>query len=214
MEAAQNITTSEIEAAILSLADIASACVVTGKTGDIEEIHILSSAARPPKQIVRDVESALMAKFGMELDHKKISVAQTQSNRNYRFTGTRLKFSEVSISLNGAKGEATVRLKKNEDVFSGTAAGNCSSQNQLRLIASATLYAVEESLGSETNLLLEDLGTILLAGRNVVVVCVNMITQRTDDYLTGSAIVKQDIGQAVVNAALDAVNRRLGAVDV
>ena len=47
----------------------------------------------------------------------------------------------------------------------------------------------------------------------MVVVYVNMVSQRGEDALTGSAIVKQDTWKAVVNAALDAVNRRLGAVD-
>lgn len=213
MGAAQNITASEIETVLLTLTDITSACVVTDKSGSIDEIHILSTTSRPPKQIVRDVESALMAKFGIELDHKKVSIAKTQSNRQYKFTGKRLKFSEVSISLNGTKGEATVSLRKNDEIFSGAASGHCSHQNQLRLIASATLNAVEESLGYETNLILEDLGTILLADRSVVVVYVNMVSQRGEDVLTGSAIVKQDTWKAVVNAALDAVNRRLGAVD-
>ncbi|MHB0999004.1 MAG: hypothetical protein ACYC27_07135 [Armatimonadota bacterium] len=208
-----NVSASDIESVILSLSDISSACVVTSKTGIIEEVHVLTSATRAPKQIVRDIESALMAKYGIELDHKKISIAQTNSGKQFRFVGSRVKFSDVSISLNGAKGDATVHLKRNDDVFTGAAAGHCSNQNQLRLIASATLKAVEDSLGRDISLILEDLTIVSLSGKDVVVVFVTMITPRSEDNLTGSAIVKQDVWKAVVNASLDSINRRLGTID-
>jgi hypothetical protein len=213
MGATQNITASEIEAVLLTLNDITSACVVTDKIGNIDEIHILSTTARPPKQMVRDIESALMAKFGIELDHKKVSIAKTQTDRQFKISNKRLKFTEVSISLNGTKGEATVSLRKNDETFTGTASGHCSHQNQLRLIASATLNAVGESVGDGTDIILEDIGTITLADKSVIVVYVNFISPHGEDILTGSAIVKQDTWKAVVNAALDAINRRISIID-
>jgi len=45
----------------------------------------------------------------------------------------------------------------------------------------------------------------------VVMVGVNYISERGEELLVGSAVVKQDYWRAVVNATLDAVNRRLGA---
>ena len=38
---------------------------------------------------------------------------------------------------------------------------------------------------------------------------INMVTDRGEDMLTGSAVIKQDLWKGVVNATLDAVNRRL-----
>jgi len=209
----QPISVADIESVIRSLTDIISVRVVTDKSGVIEEIHVLTDSTRAPKQVVRDVESALMARFGIELDHKKISVAQTQEGKQPRFNESRLKFSDVSISLNGAKAEAVVHLRNNGEAHTGTAAGHSSSHNQLRLIATATLRAVENSQGADGSLVLEDLSSaVTLSGRNIVVVFVSMITPRGEDCLTGSAIVKQDLWKGVVNATLDAVNRRLGAV--
>lgn len=212
MEAPKKVSAAEIETVIKSLKGIISTRVVAGKEGRIDEIHVLADAGRPPKQVVRDVESALMVQLNYELDHKKVSVAQTQNGKQFRFGNARLKFSNVAISLNGARADAVVRLNGNSDVLTGSANGHSSSHNQLRLIATATLRAVENSQGSDGTLVLEDLNaSVALSGRNVVVVLINMITPRGEDYLTGSAVVKQDLWKAVVNATLDAVNRRLGS---
>ena len=71
---------------------------------------------------------------------------------------------------------------------------------------------MENCQGVDGSLVLEDLNpSVTLSGRNVAVVFVNMITPRGEDFLAGSAVVKQDLWKAVVNATLNAVNRRMGA---
>lgn len=47
--------------------------------GEMVEIHILASASRSAKQIVRDVQSAIFAVYGVEVDHRIISVAQLRA---------------------------------------------------------------------------------------------------------------------------------------
>lgn len=214
MEAERQVSATDIESVIRTLTNVISARVVTSKTGVIEEIHLLTDSGRAPKQMVRDVESALMAQFNIELDHKKVSVAQTQNGKRLKFSDSRLRFSDVSISLNGVKAEAIVRLKSNEEIYEGKATGHSSSHSQLRLVATATLRAIENCHGSDGSLVLEDLtSSVALSGRNIVVVYISVITSRDEDALTGSAIVKQDLWKAVVNATLDAVNRRLGVLN-
>ena len=39
---------------------------------------MLAGSGRHPKQIARDVESCLAAKFGLAVDHRRISVAQME----------------------------------------------------------------------------------------------------------------------------------------
>jgi hypothetical protein len=214
MGATERVSTSEIESTIGSLINVESARIVTDKLGTIEEVHVLTDSSRAPKQVVRDIESALMARYGLQVDHKKISIAQTHDGKRFRFSDERLKVSDVSININGVKSEAIVRLCKNGDTFTGRSSGHGSSFQQLRLIAAATLRAVEECCTSEGVLALEDLDpNVNLCGKNVVVVCVNLLTPRGEDLLTGSAVVKQDLCKAVVNATLDAVNRRLGSIN-
>lgn len=197
----------DVESVICRLRDVISARIVSGDDGEIEEIHVLTEASRAPKQVVRDIESAVMAKLGVQLDHRKVSVAQLQGNAK-REQG-RLKFSDVSISLDGNRAEATVHLGRDGVVYTGTATGLSSSSSQMKLIATATLRAVEDAGAADGTMVVEDMTTgVNLAGKNIVVVLINLVTNRGDDYLTGSAVVRQDLWKAVVNATLDAINRR------
>jgi len=198
----------DIESVICQLRGVISARVVAGANGEIEEVHVLTAGGRTPKQFVRDIESALMARLGIELDHRKVSVAQVQGNE--KKDQSRLKFSDVSISLDGSRAAATVHLTANGAAYTGTASGLSSSNSQMRLIATATLRAVENAGAADGTMVVEELTTSLtLATKTVVVVLIDMITDRGEDYLTGSAVVKQDLWKAVVNATLDAINRRV-----
>ena len=208
MAVQREFNSGDIEAIICRLKDIIAVSVVTDAHGDLTEIHVLASGGRSPKQVVRDVESALMARLGFAVDHKKISVAQVDDG-SPRYDHSRLKFSDVSISLNGSHTEATVRLAKNGVICSGTASGTSSQIAQMKLIAEATLQAIEESGLTSSGITLEDVQEISLGGCRAAVVLVNMITDRGENALTGSAVIKQDVWKGVVNATLDAVNRRL-----
>ena len=65
------------ESLLESLTGVLSARVVVRPGGPVEEVHVLTSDEIHPKQTVRNVESALQAQFGLRIDHRKISVAQT-----------------------------------------------------------------------------------------------------------------------------------------
>ena len=56
-------TQEELEASLTEVRGISAARVVMTK-GQIEAVHILAEADRNPKQVVRDVESALQAATG------------------------------------------------------------------------------------------------------------------------------------------------------
>lgn len=211
MEVERQTRAGEIEAVIRHLRGIISSRVVLAPTGAIEEIHVLTEGSRVPKQIVRDIESALMAELGVEVDHKKVSVAQVQ-DRGQKFQQARLKFQQVSLSLNGSNAQAEVRLTNDDDVYTGVGEGQSSSHGQMRLIANATLRAVEDSGAHEGAMVIEDIQMFNMSGRNVVVNLISMTTDRGEDYLAGVAVVKQDLWKAVVNATLDAVNRRLSVI--
>ena len=66
---------------LASLEGILSARVITTPLGEVSEVHILAQAGLAPKQMVRNVESALLAQLGLKVDHRKISVAQTAEVR-------------------------------------------------------------------------------------------------------------------------------------
>jgi hypothetical protein len=63
------------EELLATLPGIIAARIVAGDNGAVDEIHLLTTSEVTPKQTVRNVESALIAHFGMRIDHRKISVA-------------------------------------------------------------------------------------------------------------------------------------------
>ena len=65
----------EIEGTLSRLRGILSARVVRDERGEIQEVHVLADEGRHPKQISRDIESALFSEFGIRIDHRKISIA-------------------------------------------------------------------------------------------------------------------------------------------
>jgi len=208
MAVERQVNASDIEAIICRLRDVIAVSVVEDAKGELAEIHVLTGSSRSPKQVVRDVESALMARLGYPIDHKKVSVAQVNDGPP-SVDHSRVRFSDVSISLHGSRSEATVRLTKEGAVFSGSANGTNSPMGQMKLIAGATLRAIEDSGLTGANITLEDATEVSVGGRRVAVVMVNMVTDRSEESLTGSAVIKQDLWKGVVNATLDAVNRRL-----
>src|SRR4051812_33816016 len=62
---------------LTSLEGILSARVVTTPLGEVSEVHVLAQAGLQAKQLVRNIESALLAQLGLKIDHRKISIAQT-----------------------------------------------------------------------------------------------------------------------------------------
>lgn len=73
----------DAEQLIGALSGVVSAHIVTDGTGRMVEIHVLARPDLHPKQVVRNVESALSAGLGIHVDRRIVSVAQiraTQSN--------------------------------------------------------------------------------------------------------------------------------------
>ncbi len=208
------VSAEQIEDVVRQLKDVVSARAVLSPLGRVDELHVLVNPRRAPKQVARDIESGLIAHLGVEIDYKKISIAQTQGRSlagGVSPERARLRFGDVSLTMSGAKAEACVHLRREDTVHTGSATGHASNHNQLRLIAAAALRAVENTGAEDGTMVVEDLCVqVPLAGRTAVVVLVSAIGSASgEELLTGSALVRQDIWKAVVNATLDAVNRRI-----
>ena len=73
-------TAENAEQLLASLAGVISAHVVADAAGALVEIHVLADSEHHPKQVVRNVESALTAGLGLTIDRRIVSVAQIQSD--------------------------------------------------------------------------------------------------------------------------------------
>lgn len=208
------VSAEQIEDTVRQLKDVVSVRAVLGPSGRVDELHVLVSPKRAPKQVARDIESAVRAHLDFILDYKKISIAQVQGRAPLAGGSAglpRLGFSDVALTVNGSRAEATVHLLRGDAMYTGTATGHASGYNQLRLIATASIRAVEDSGSDDGTMVVEDLQTdVPLAGRKAVVVLVSALAPaKGEELLTGSALIRQDAWKAVVNATLDAVNRRV-----
>ncbi len=188
---------------------VVSARVVGGNTGDISEIHVLADATRSPKQVVRDIESALLAQLGMEVDHKKISVAQLQGEEELLLPGYRPRLEEIELVIKGIESEARATVNFGKESFTGVASGPNMMKNRLLLIAVAVLVAVENFLGGTIRLMVEDVQKVPFAGKEIILAGVLLLTPAGEETLLGSALVVGDDRESAAKAVLDALNRRL-----
>ncbi len=197
-----------MEDIINSLPDIISSKVVLDENKNIIELHILSNNNRNPKQISRDVQSALAAKFGISVDHKKISIAQVAFNES-PINSFRLIIDSINYSTIGNIAEITVNLKKGDELYEGRATGANSTMNTYRLIASATLDCIHKLLNVSNSFVVEDIERITLAKQDVITIAISFITAYQEELLVGCAIIRKNEKESIVKATLDAINRRI-----
>lgn len=185
--------------------------VVTDKN-DIIELHILANSLRSPKQIVRDIESILIAAFDYRIDRKKVSIAQIQvdeqeNQKRIRFSGVSLKTFENTV-------ECSVRLVYLDEEHSVEQIGINTAANRRKIVADSTVKAVEKILGQAFVFDIQDVIVNTCNDISFASVLVNMIIQGTEETFVGSAIVRNDINETIAKATLDAINRRVQKINI
>ena len=95
------------------------------------------------------------------------------------------------------------------DLYEGEAEGPNTSFNKLRLTAAAALKAIEGLTRQRCSLLLEDVAVVPTGRWETALVVVTALAQGREEQLVGAVLVEGDRAEAVVKAALSAVNRRL-----
>ena len=139
-------TASDWQSLISKLNGVFAAHVVFSEQQEPTEIHVLANNRRNVKSIVRDVQSAISARYGIDIDYHIISVAQVSSNI---ISGIcyRLIYSGINVRSSGKDMEVTVSLSREEEQFTGTVGGSAIPFSRMRCIAQATLDAVKACTG-------------------------------------------------------------------
>jgi hypothetical protein len=187
---------------------------VSSDEGVIQEIHVLADPSKTPKQLVRDIESMIMAQFGIPIDHKKVSIAQLGRESivmdDKPTEPARARINSVHTDVMGVRAVATVTLELEGEVYTGVAEGPASTTGRRRLVGQATLNAVEKYTAGTFGFALEDVAIVTLGRERVAVSCVILVTPLGEQALAGSALARQSENDSLVRATLDAINRRLG----
>ncbi len=181
----------EIEQALAHVAEIRAARIVSSDDGVIQEIHILADPSKSPKQLVRDIESTIMAQFGIPIDHKKVSIAQLgreaisaeeRTRRNYRPGRASTRYRP---SHGRARGRDCPPGAGRGDVH-GYCRGTCLHHGTTPAGRQATLNAVEQYTMGTFGFALEDVAIVTLGRERVAVTCVILVTPLGEQALTGS----------------------------
>lgn len=201
------IAVVDVEQAIAALDGIVAVRLVPGERRPVDELHVVVDPDREPKQTVRDIQSLLVARHGLDIDRRVISVVQLSSDADKRLHDglPRLVLDAVQIEVKGEETSVTVELYNGEVPVRGCA-GPIRDDRLEDATAEATLDAVNGVLSSHT---LRPLGAgITKVGSELIAVAaISATSGRSRDLLTGSAAVRRHEADAVARAVLDATNR-------
>lgn len=236
MTASSITLAARAEAAIRRLRDVEGVSV-RADGDDIREIHVLTSSERPPKNIVRDIQTVLRTGLGVGIDHRVVSVAlaskgpgpaapgaepapttepafDTVSEPEAPRPAERIQFEGVNLFVSGPRTQAQVELRWQGLPRIGSAAGWSSRDESHRLVAQAAAAAVQEFLADPVALNVQGVEFQEFGRHRVAVVAIAFVAHRQEKLLTGSCRIEQDTPQAVVLATLDALNRVVGGLRV
>ena len=206
---------------LTSLEGILSARVVTTPLGEVSEIHVLAQAGLAPKQVVRNVESALLAQLGLKIDHRKISVAQTAEVRPLdaldreavkdRALNRGLLFESLAVAP-GRPHRISIRvtLSLGDRTESADEEASDTPRSRVEGAARASVQVLDKLL-SDHSVALEGARIIEAFDRSFVFAGVQGLGGRESILLTGSAEIKESAERAAVFAVLDATNRWVSA---
>ena len=193
---------------ICRLEGVQAAQVVFAENGMPCEIHVLAGPEKSSKSLVRDIQSALTAQFGVQVDHRIISVAQLSEGLAPR-GDFRLAHTGLEIKSAGGRVSASVTLARGCDTYTGHGESANTPFARRRCVSEAALAAVNRAAG-ETCFELASVDAVTLAGQGIVVAQVYSL--RDGQRLLGSAFLNEDTDNAAVHSVLSAVNRRLSVL--
>ncbi len=207
---------------IASLTGILSARVVVTPLGEVSEIHVLTRSDQQAKQVVRNIESALMAQLGMKIDHRKISVAQTadvkpiealqQEAISSRAKQRVVVFRGLEIRPAERPQRVLVRVKLTygEREAEAEERGTDTLRNRVEAAARAAAACLDE-LVPDNSLALEGAQLVEAFERRFVFVAVHGLGGREAQLLTGTCEIRESAERSAVLAVLDATNRWVDA---
>ena len=195
-----------IESKIEKLDSVTSCKIILGEEDEFEEIHIVSNGSRAAKQIIRDIESILTATYKIQINHKKISIAEIQDG-NLKKIKSRLKLLSISHESKGEKVEIKISLANKDDIYENTIIGINTMRNIERMLVDLTLRTIEDAYGYDESFVLEDIKTVDLSVDRAIVVVIACVRDGYTRRFSGSSIIGSDYKEAAVKATLDALNR-------
>lgn len=219
-------TEEAYRALIARLNDVYAAHVQLAEDGSISEIHVLAGKKRNPKQLMRDISSALASMYQVQIDHRVVSIAQlkddpaapAEQDAPVRTPRERLQFKSLTQGMRGGRFHAAVTLSLAGAAFTGEASCSNTPFQRSRAVACATLAAANrfldaaegETPGEALHLVAIQQTTVSVT--RVVIVVLECLAGQGAATLVGAAEWTDDEQTAIVRATLDALNRKISVL--
>jgi hypothetical protein len=203
---------------LTSLEGILSARVVTTPLGEVSEVHVLAQAGLQPKQLVRNIESALLAQLGLKIDHRKISIAQTAEVKPIealereavrdKVLQRALLFENLAVAPGRRPHRImiTVTLSFHGTTESADEETSDTPRSRVEGAAKASVAVIDRLL-AESSIALEGAKIVEAFDREFAFVAVQGLGGRETILMTGTSEIKESAERAAVFAVLDATNR-------
>lgn len=188
----------------LNLLDSVTSAKVLCTGSMIDEIHIVAPRDRLPKKIVRDVESLLLVRFGIRVDHRCISVVQLDHMQTTYPQHMRPLIQNVTRE----NGSVRVTLAIGDEILYGQAELRDDHDESL-IVARAVVHAIEQLLQTPGVLTILNTQVVEMNEYRSVLVLVRWIFSDQQELLLGASILHNNLLETAARATLDAVNRRL-----
>lgn len=197
----------EVEYFLANIKSVLSCKIITDANNVITEIHVLSDSSRHSKQIVRDIRTALLSHYNIDIDYKIISVAQVNKNISIN-SDFRLLYDGYTNETSAERIKITTKLTWDEKEYVGDAEGIKSEKNILMIAANSTLNAIKKAIDLDC-FIVDDLQTAKISGKDVLISSITYLDRGRENLLIGSSIINNNKIDSTIKATLNAINRKI-----
>jgi hypothetical protein len=169
-------------------------------------------------QVATSVGRLLRERFGLGVDAERVQLVEDAEvpdeplGRNGAAVQHRPSIQRMHLVSSGLDISASVTLGFDDRSEVGEAKGTATQTGVQKAVALATLRAIESLIDGKARFELDHLEVTQTGRDRTVVAGVTLVTPSGSERLTGAAVVREDVRQAVIRATLDGLNRRLGAL--
>ena len=197
----------EIEYFLNSIKSVISSKVISDSINEVCEIHVLSDNSRHSKQIARDIRTALLSKFNVDVDYKIISVAQIDKNVSFN-SDFRLLYEGYTNETTSDRIKIKTKLSWDDKEFFGEAEGIKSEKQSLVVAAKSTLEAIKLAINFDC-FIVEDIQYAKITGEDALLVAITQVNNSKEEILLGASIIENNKIDAAIKATLNAINRKI-----
>jgi hypothetical protein len=200
---------SDLEQTMNQIQGVYAARVVFNDDHELCEVHLVASMDRPPKHLVRDIETLVYVKHGIKIDYRKVSLVQLEEQDLHRLPVARPEIRRVIEENLGDQNRVTVEIQAAGKVVRGESCERVDNPAPFQTAARATISCIEQLVGHQMDVRLDHATSLRLDAREIAIIVVTCLVEDREESFVGASFVGSHQSEAAARATLDALNRRI-----